>query len=213
MPNGFSQVWEARKKARQGNKWLTKDLWEHTGKTARGNIPELPHTSSMVVILRVPNGDNDPTSCVQFQAWYTDVSHWEKLIDFNEINCNPKEPYCLTALYKWNFTKGELEEEYMWIYAPGQMMNDPLYGQISYTSSLSNAFKLKLGHNVHLLLVEMKADTRKDIGEHIIRPVKVIPTSLVPVSYANCEWVYLDFRGIRWKWTSGGWAVRWDRYW
>jgi len=44
------------------------------------------------------------------------------------------------------FTQEELDEEYMGLYAPGQMINDPLYGQISYNSSLSNAFKLKLGH-------------------------------------------------------------------
>jgi len=74
----------------------------------------------------------------------------------------------------------------MGLYAPGQMMNDPLYGQISYNSSLSNAFKLKLGHNVQLLLREMKAATGKDIAEHVMRPAKVIPTSLVTVSYAHC---------------------------
>jgi len=77
----------------------------------------------------------------------------------------------------------ELEEEYMGSYAPGQMMNDPLYGQISYNSSLSNAFKLKRGYDVKLLLVEMKAAKGKDITEHIMRPVKVIPASLLPVSY------------------------------
>jgi len=72
----------------------------------------------------------------------------------------------------------------MGLYTLGQMMNDPLYGQISYNSSLSNAFKLKLGHDVKQFLVEMKAATGKDIAEHVIRPVKVIPTSLLPVSYA-----------------------------
>ena len=74
----------------------------------------------------------------------------------------------------------------MGLYAPGQTMNDRLSGQISYNSSLSNAFKLKLGHDVKLFLVEMKAATGKDIAEHVIRPVKVIPASLVPVSYAHC---------------------------
>jgi hypothetical protein len=52
----------------------------------------------------------------------------------------------------------------MGLYAPGQMMNDRLSGQISYNSSLSNAFKLKLGHDVKLSLVEMKAATGKDIA-------------------------------------------------
>jgi len=96
---------------------------------------------------------------MQLQALYPDVRHWEELIDFIEKNCDLIEPYCLAALYKCNLTQGELEEEYMGLYTLGQMLNDPLSGQISYNSSLSNAFKLKLGHNVQLLLVEMKAAT------------------------------------------------------
>jgi hypothetical protein len=65
------------------------------------------------------------------------------------------------------------------------MMNDPLYDQISYNSSLSNAFRLKLGHIVSQFLVEMKAATGMDIAEHVMRPAKVIPASLVPVSHAH----------------------------
>jgi len=181
-----SEVREARKKGRRGNKRPATDLGERAGKKARGNVPELPNTTFMVVIRRVPNGNNDPTSSIPFQASYTDVRHWEELIDFIEKNCGPKEPYCLTALYKCNLTQEELDEEYMGLYAPGQMMNDPLYGQISYNSSLSNAFKLKLGHNVNVFLVEMKAATGKDNAEHVMRPAKVIPASLVPVKYAHC---------------------------
>jgi len=74
----------------------------------------------------------------------------------------------------------------MGLYAPGQMMNDPLYGQISYNRSLSNAFKLKLGHNVNLFLVEMKAATGKEIAEHVMKPAKIIPPSLFKESYAHC---------------------------
>jgi len=139
----------------------------------------------MVVIRRVPNGNNHQTSRMQLQALYTDVRHWEELIDFIEQNCCPKEPYCLTALYKCNLTQEELDEEYMGLYTLGQM-NDPLYGQISYNSSLSNAFKLKLGHDVKLFLVEIKAATGKDIAEHVLRPAKVIPASLLKKSYAHC---------------------------
>jgi len=65
----------------------------------------------------------------------------------------------------------------MELYAPGDMLNDPLYGQISYNSSLSNAFKLKQGHNVKLFLEEMKAATGKVITEHVMRPAKVISAS------------------------------------
>ena len=70
----------------------------------------------------------------------------------------------------------------MELYAPGQMMNDLLYGHISFTNSLSNGFKLNLGHDLKLFPVEMKAATGKDIAEHIIRPAKVIPASLLMVS-------------------------------
>jgi len=84
----------------------------------------------------------------------------------------------------------------MGLYAPGQIINDPLYGQISYNSSISNAFKLKVGHNVKLFSVEMNAATGKDIAEHVMKPAKLIPTSLVMVSYSHCLPVYIDFRGI-----------------
>jgi hypothetical protein len=115
---------------------LATDLGERAGKKVRGNFPELPNTTFMVVIRRVPNSNNDPTSSMQLQALYTDVRHWEKLIDFIEKNCDSKEPYCLTVLYKCNLMQEELDEEYMRLYALGQMMNDPLYGQITYNSSL-----------------------------------------------------------------------------
>jgi len=59
------------------------------------------------------------------------------------------------------------------------MMNDRLYGQITFNSSLSNASKLKLGHNFKLFLVEMRAATGNDIAEHVIRPAKWIPALLV----------------------------------
>jgi len=125
----------------------------------------------------VPHSNTHHTCSNQLQASYTDVSHWEELINFNETNCCLKEPYCLTAIDKCNLTPEELNEQYMGLYAAGQMMNNPLYGQISFNSSLSNAFKLKLGHNLKLFLVEMKAVTRMHIAQQVMRPAKVIPTS------------------------------------
>ena len=174
---------EARKKVRRGNKRQTTELPQQVGKKAPGDLPELPTTTLMVAIRPVPNVNNDQTSGNQLRASYSDVRHWEELIDFIERNCSPKEPYCLTAIYKCNLMQEELDKEYMGLYAPGQMMNDHLYGQISYNSSLSNAFKLKLGHNLKLLLVELKAATGKDIAEDVLRTAKVIPASLVPVRY------------------------------
>jgi hypothetical protein len=61
------------------------------------------------------------------------VMRWEELIDFIAKNCGPKEPHCLTAWFKCNLTQEELDEEYLKLYALGYLMNDPLYGLISYT--------------------------------------------------------------------------------
>jgi hypothetical protein len=55
------------------------------------------------------------------------VRHWEALIDFIKKNCGLKEPYSLTAIEKCNLTQKELVEEWMELYAMGQMMNDPPY--------------------------------------------------------------------------------------
>jgi hypothetical protein len=145
-----SDIRTVRKKVSQGNKQPATDLEERAGKIASINIPVLPNTTFMVVIRRVPNGNNDPTSSMPLQASYTGVKYWEELIDFIDKNCGLKESYCLTTIYKCNLMQEELDEEYMGLYALWQMMNDPLYGQISYNSSLSNAFRLKLGHDVQL---------------------------------------------------------------
>jgi len=69
------EVREARKIGRRGNKRPATDLGERAGKDARGIIPQLPNTTFMVVIHRVPNGNNDPTSSMQLQDSYTDVRH------------------------------------------------------------------------------------------------------------------------------------------
>jgi hypothetical protein len=134
------------------------------------------------------------------------VKYWEELIDFIKKNCGPKEPYCLTVLHRCKLTQEVLDQEYMGLYAPGQMMNDLLYGQTSYNSSLSNALKLKLGHNVKLFLVEMKAATGKDIAEHVIRLAKLIPACLVGVSYVPLLLIIVRLRRYPIKMTE--WWMR-----
>jgi hypothetical protein len=54
-----SEVVEAVRKGRRGNKRLATDVGERVGKKSRGNLPEMPNTTFMVVIRRVPNRDND----------------------------------------------------------------------------------------------------------------------------------------------------------
>jgi hypothetical protein len=76
-----------------------------------------------------------------------------------------------------------MDAVYMRLYAIGQVMHNQLCGQISYNIALSNGFKSALEYNLKLFLVEMKAATRKDIAEHVIRLAKVIPASVIMVSY------------------------------
>jgi len=56
----------------------------------------------------------------------------------------------------------KLDKEYTGLFADGQMMNNPIYGQTSYNCCPSNAFKLKLGHNLKIFLVEMRSDREED---------------------------------------------------
>jgi len=184
LKKGANEVWEVRMKGKQGNMRPVTDFRLRRGNIARCDLPALRNTSSIVVIRWVLNGNSDQTSSMQLQALYTNLRHWEELIDFIQKKCGRKEPCCVTAIYKCILAREELDEEYMGLYAPGQMMNDTLYGQISFNSSLSNAVKMKPRHNVKLFSVEMKAAIEKDIAEHVMRLAKVIPSSQVTVSYA-----------------------------
>jgi len=180
-----------RKQGKRGDKRPVTELGENAGKKARGNFRELPNGTFMVGIRQVLSGNNDQTSSMQLLVSYTDVRHWEEMIDSIAQNCGPKKSYSLTAICICNLTQEELGEEDTGFYAPRQMMHDPLYGPISYCSSLSHAFKLKLGYNVTLFLVEMKASARRNIAEHPIRLAKEISTSLVTVIYAPLQISFL----------------------
>jgi hypothetical protein len=56
----------------------------------------------------------------------------------------------------------------MGFYPLSQTMNICLSGQISYNSSLSNAFQSKLGQDVNEFFVDVKAATQKYIAEQLI---------------------------------------------
>jgi len=156
------------------------DLGERPGNKARSNLPELPNTTFTVMIHWVSNCNDMVLAPKQLQASYTDVRHWEVLVDIIDKHGGPKEPYILTSMFKCTkLEQDELEEEYMGIYKHGQMINDPIYGEISYNCCLSNAFKWKLGHNVKIFGAEMMRVTGKEIAEHGIRPTKVIRASRV----------------------------------
>jgi len=107
------------------------------------------------------------------------------LVDFIDKNGGPKEAYILTLMFKCTLEQDELEEEYMGIYKHRQMVNDLIYGQVLYNCCLSNVFKLKLGHNVKILVAEMMRATGKEIAEHVIRPTKVIRASHVKARHTQ----------------------------
>ena len=174
-----SEIREVMKTGLRGNKRLAMDLGELTGKKARSNPPELPNTMFTVMIHWVSNGKDMVLAPKQLQASYTDVRHWEKLVDFIDKNGGPKEPYILTSMFKCTLEQDKLEEDYMRIYKHWRMINDPIYGQISYNCCLTNAFKFTLGHNVKIFVVDMMRATGKEIAEDGIRPTKVIRASRV----------------------------------
>jgi len=113
----------------------------------------------MVVIRWVLNGKDMVLAPKQLQASYTDVRDRKELIDFINKNGGPKELYIMTSMCKCTLEQNELKEEYMGLYINGQMIMDPIYGQIWYNCCLSKAFKLKLGHNPKIILVESKIAT------------------------------------------------------
>jgi hypothetical protein len=162
------------------------DFGVHAGKTGISNLPQLPDTAFTVMIHWVSNGKDMVLALNQLQALYTDVSHWEELVDFIDQNGGPKEPYIPTLMFKYTLEQDELEEEYMGIYKYGKMIKDPIYGQFSYNCCLSNAVKLQLGHNLKIFVVEMKRATGKEIAEHIIRLTKVILLAVLRLGVSKC---------------------------
>ena len=80
-------------------------------------------------------------------------------------------------MFEFTLEQDEFDEEYKGLYPHRHMINDRIDGQISYNCSLSNDFKLTLGHNWKTSLVDMKGATQKAIAQHVIRPAKAIPTN------------------------------------
>ena len=135
-----SEIRKARKKGCRGNKRPATDLGERVGKMVRSNLPEMPNTTFTVMIHWVSNGKDMVLAPKQLQALYTDVRHWEELVDFIDKNSGLKEPYILTSMFKCTLEQDELEEKYMGIFTHRQMIKDPIYGLISYNCCLSKTF-------------------------------------------------------------------------
>jgi len=99
-----TEVQEERKKGRRGNKRPATDVADRAGHKLRVKVPELQNTTFMVVIHRVLNCNDSPTSSMECLAPYTDVRHCEQLIELFEKTCSPQEPYRPTELYKGTLT-------------------------------------------------------------------------------------------------------------
>jgi len=81
---------KASKDGMQGNKQPVADFAVRASQKARNNLPELPNTTFMVVICWVSNGKDVVLASNQLHALYTDVRHWEELVDFMDKNGDPK---------------------------------------------------------------------------------------------------------------------------
>ena len=93
-----SKLREARENGRRGNKRLATDLGERSGSKVSSNRRELPNPKFTVMIHWVSNGKDMVLAPKHLQALYTDVRHWEELVDFIDKNGGPKEPYILTSM-------------------------------------------------------------------------------------------------------------------
>jgi len=141
------------------------------------NLQEFPNITFTVTTRSMSNDKYEVLTAKQLHASCTNVTHWDELVNFIDKNGGLKEPFILTTIFYCTLEQDELVEEYIGLYKHGQMVNDRIYGQISYNCYLSIAFKLTLEYNVKIFLVELMRVTVKEIAEHVIRPTKVIPTS------------------------------------
>jgi hypothetical protein len=66
----------------------------------RNILAELPNTTITVMISWVSNGKASVLAPKQLQAWYTEVRHWEELVDFIDKIDGLKELYLLQRMLK-----------------------------------------------------------------------------------------------------------------
>jgi len=170
-----NEIEMARKKGRRCNQPPASDLCDHAS-NMQEVISLICTIQTFTVVIRSESNSKDMgLAPKQLHASYSDVRHWEELIEFIDNNGGLKEPYIIIVMLKCTMEQADLEEEYMGLYTNGQMIRDPTYGQILYVCCLSNASKLQLGQNPKRFLIEILTATRKESTKHIIRPTKVIP--------------------------------------
>ena len=90
---------------------------------------------------------------------YSVVRLREELIDFSDTTRDLKKPYILSWMFKCTLEQDELDKGYVGLYTHGEMLNDPIYRQVTYSYCLSNAFKLQLRHNLKILWIDIRRAT------------------------------------------------------
>ena len=70
------------------------------GEKATSTLTELPNRTFTVMICWVSNGKDVVSAPKQLQASYTDMTHWEELVDFIDKHGGPNEPYIFTSMFK-----------------------------------------------------------------------------------------------------------------
>jgi hypothetical protein len=82
-------------------------------------------------------------------------------------------------MFKCTLKQNELDEEYLGSQTHGPIIMDPIYHKMLYNCLLSNTFKLKLGNNTKIFLVESEQARWKEIVGYIMKSGKV--------DHASCD--------------------------
>jgi len=158
------------------------DLGESTGIKECDNLPELSNTMFMVVSCWVWNSKINLLFPEYLQALYADVRRLKEPVDLIEKNGGQKELHIVPSMFMSTWEWVGLDEVYIQLYCNWITMNDPIHAQISYNCFVSNTFKLEVGYNLMIFLVEMGIATGRVIEERLIGPTKVISASHVNAS-------------------------------
>jgi len=82
------------------------------------------------VICWVLNAKDMVLAPNQIQASSGNVRHREEVIVIIDQNGGLNEPYILTSRFNCTLEQNKLDEEYIGLYTMGQMIIDPIQGQI-----------------------------------------------------------------------------------
>jgi hypothetical protein len=141
-------------------------LGECSCKNIIGNIPELLHTTLMVVLYWVLHGTHALPE--QLQIWYPDGQHWEAVIESIEATGGWMKPYCLNVMSKCTFEHEQLDNEHWGVPIHRELKHDIIHNQFSHICYISHGFKLKLHPTATICSIQTGETIGKDNTEHVI---------------------------------------------